>query len=87
MCFVKSPALRLSDGHGGGTIANPDFSVRLSSDPVGHSVHRSPCALHHTMCDVLRGNRRVFRHVPRRADRPSLSVVNAANAKPEREKY
>jgi len=39
------------------------------------------------MRDVLRGNRRAFRHVPRRADRPSLSAGNAANAKAEREKY
>ena len=39
------------------------------------------------MRDVLSGNRRAFRHVPRRADRPSLSAVNAANAKAEREKY
>jgi hypothetical protein len=39
------------------------------------------------MRDILRGNRRVFRHVPRRADRPSLSAVDTANAKAEREKY
>ena len=39
------------------------------------------------MRDVLRGNRRAFRYVPRRADRPSLNAVNAAHAKAEREKY
>jgi hypothetical protein len=39
------------------------------------------------MRDVLCGDRRVFRHVPRRADRPSLRAVNAANAEAEREKY
>jgi len=39
------------------------------------------------MRDVLRGNHRVFRHVPSRADRPGLRAVNAANAKAEREKY
>ena len=39
------------------------------------------------MRDVLRGNRRVFRHVPRRADRPSLNAVDAADANAERQKY
>ena len=39
------------------------------------------------MRDVLRGNHRAFRHVPGRADRPSLRAVDAANAKAEREKY
>ena len=58
--------------------------IRLWRERVDHSVHSSPCALHGTVRDVLSGNRRVFRHVPRRADRPSL---NAANANPQREKY
>ena len=57
---------------------------RLWRERVDHSVHSSPCALHHTVRDVLGGNRRTFRHVPRGADRPSL---DAANANPEREKY
>ena len=39
------------------------------------------------MRDVLGGNHRAFRHVPRRVDRPSLSDVNAVNAKTERQKY
>ena len=80
-------APRLSDSRIKGRTANRNSWVRLSSYPVDHSVHRSPCALYGTMRDVLRGNRRVFRHVPRRADRPSLSALNAANAKAEREKY
>ena len=58
--------------------------LRLWRERVDHSVHRSPCALHRTVRDVLSGNRRIFRHVPCRADRPSL---NAANANPQREKY
>ena len=55
----------------------------LGRERVDHSVHSSPCALHHTVRDVLRGNRRIFRHVPRRADRTSL---NAADANAQREK-
>jgi hypothetical protein len=58
--------------------------LRLWRERVDHSVHSSPCALDHTVRDVLRGNRRTFRHVPRRANRPSL---DAANANAEREKY
>jgi hypothetical protein len=65
----------------------PNSRVRLSSRPIDHGVHRSPCAPHHIVRDVLRGNRRALRHVPRRADRPSLNAVNAANAKAERKKY
>jgi hypothetical protein len=80
-------ASRVSDSRVKGKIANPNSWVRLSSHPVDHSVYRSPCALYCTMRDILRGDRRVFRHVPRRADRPSLSAVDAANAKAEREKY
>jgi hypothetical protein len=58
--------------------------LRLWRERVDHSVHSSPCALHRTVRDVLGGNRRIFRHVPRRADRPGL---NAAGANPQREKY
>lgn len=58
--------------------------IRLWRERVDHSTHGSPCALHHTVRDVLGGNRRIFRYVPRRANRPSLK---AANAKPQREKY
>lgn len=76
-----------SDGCVKEKIENPNSWVRLSSDPVGHSVHRSPGSLHYTMRDVLRGNRRVFRHVPRRTDRPSLNTLNVANAKADCEKY
>ena len=56
--------------------------IQLRRERVEHSVHSSPCVLHHTVCDVLGGNRRIFRYVPRRADRPSLK---AANANPQRE--
>ena len=63
-------------------LSSPAF--RLWGECVDHSVHGSPCALHHTVRDVLSGNRRIFRHVPRGAGRPSL---NAANANAEREKY
>jgi hypothetical protein len=65
----------------------PIRGVRLPSYRVNHSVHRSPCALHDTVRDVLSGNSRAFRHVPRRAGRPSLNAWNAANAKTECEKY
>jgi hypothetical protein len=51
--------------------------IRLWRERVDHSVHSSPCALHHAVRDVFSGNRRVFRHVPRRADRPSLNTANA----------
>jgi len=44
----------------------------LWRERVDHSVHSSPCALHRTVRDVLSGNRRTLRHVPRRANRPSL---------------
>jgi hypothetical protein len=54
---------------------------------VDHSVDRSPCASHGAVRDVFGGNYRAFRDVPRRADRPSLSDVNAADAETEREKY
>jgi hypothetical protein len=68
-------------------LRNPNSWVRLWSHRVDHSVDRSPCASHGAVRDVLGGNYRAFRHVPRRADRPSLSDVNAANAETEREKY
>ena len=58
--------------------------LRLWRERVDHSVHSSPCSLHRTVRDVLSGNRRIFRHVPRRASRPGL---NAAGANPQREKY
>ena len=61
--------------------------IRLWRECVDHSVDSSPCASHGAVRDILGGNRRAFRHVPRRADRPSLSAVNAANAKTEPEKY
>ena len=70
-----------------GRIANPNSWIQLSSHGVNHSVHRSPCALYRTVHNVLSGDRRVLRNVPRRADRPSLKAVNAANAEAEREKY
>ena len=57
--------------------------IRLGRERVDHCVDSSPCALHHTVRDVLSGNGCIFRHVPRRADRPSLE---AANAKSQREK-
>src|SRR5262245_49411744 len=58
--------------------------LRLRRECVDHSVHSSSCALHDAVRDVLSGDRRTFRHVPRRADRPRLK---AANADAEREKY
>ena len=58
--------------------------IGLGRERVDYRVHSSPCALHHAVRDVFRGNRRVFRHVPRRANRPGL---NAANANAQREKY
>ena len=85
--MLRLIASRLSDSRVKGKIANPNSWVRLSSHPVDHRVHRSPCALHRTVRDVLSGNRRAFRHVPRRAGRTSLSAVDAAHAKAEREKY
>jgi hypothetical protein len=66
------------------TVEVSSTGLRLWRERVDHSVHSSPCTLHRTVRDVLRGNRRAFRHVPRRANRPSL---NAANANPQREKY
>jgi len=77
-------AFRLSDSRVKGRIANRNWWARLPSHPVDHSVYRFPCALNCTMRDVLRGNRRVFRHVPSRTDRPGL---NAAGTNPQREKY
>ena len=70
-----------------GAIANPTSGIRLWSYRADYSVDRSPCASHGTVRNVLGGNHRAFRHVPRRVDRPSLSDVNAANTKTEREKY
>jgi hypothetical protein len=61
--------------------------IRLWRERIYHSVHGSPCASHGAVRDILCGNRRAFCHVLRRADRPSLSDVNAANAETEREKY
>ena len=85
--MLRLIALRPSDSRVKGRIANPNSWVRLWSYRVDHSVDRSPCASHGAVRDVLSGNYRAFRHVPRRADRPSLSAGNAANAKAEREKY
>jgi len=56
----------------------------LWRERVDHSVHSSPCAFHRTVRHVLSGNGRVFRHVLRGPDRPSL---NAADANSQREKY
>jgi hypothetical protein len=66
-----------------------NFSCRilLVRECVGNGVHRSPRALDHAVRNVLRGNRRVFGHVPCRARRPGLSALPAANAKSQREKY
>ena len=58
--------------------------LALWSERIDYGVYSSPCAFDGAVRDVLSGNRRIFRHVPRRADRPSL---NAANANPQREKY
>jgi hypothetical protein len=80
-------ALHLIDSRMAAAKALPESQgtgLRLWRERVDHSVHSSPCALHRTVRDVLSGNRRIFRYVPRRADRPSL---NAANANPKREKY
>ena len=56
----------------------------LWRERVDHSVHSSPCAFHRTVRHVLSGNGRIFRHVPRSVDRPSLK---AAETNAEREKY
>ena len=80
-------ALHLIDSRMAAAKALPEFSstgLRLWRERVDHSVHSSPCAVHRTMRDVLSGNRRIFRHVPRRADGSSS---NAANANAQREKY
>ena len=81
---------RLTDSRmtaGQKALLSQSLGLRLWRERVDHSVHSSPCALHRTVRDVLRGNRRAFRHVPRCADRPSLNARNAANAKADREKY
>jgi hypothetical protein len=80
-------AFRLTDRRmtaGRSTAEVSGRGIRLGRERIDHSVHSSPCALHYTVRDVLSGNRRIFRRVPRRADRPSL---NAANANTQREKY
>ena len=56
--------------------------LRLRRKVVDHSVHSSPCALHDTVRNVLSGDRRVFRHMSRRANRPRL---HASSANGERE--
>jgi hypothetical protein len=58
--------------------------IRLWRERIDYRVHSSPCTLRHTVGNVLSGNRRIFRYVLRGAGRPSLE---AANAKPQREKY
>ena len=81
---------RLTDSRmtaGQKALLSQSLGLRLWRERVDNSVHSSPCALHRTVRDVLRGNRRAFRHVPRCADRPSLNARNAANAKADREKY
>jgi hypothetical protein len=75
---------RQSSRGGKSTAEVSSTGLRLWREFVDHGVHSSPCAFHRTVRNVLRGNRRAFRHVPRCADRPSL---NAANANAEREKY
>jgi hypothetical protein len=80
-------ALRLADSRMTAAKMLPDVpgtGIRLWRKIVNHSVHSSSCAPHHAVRDVPGGNRRIFRYVPRRADWPSLE---AANAKPQREKY
>ena len=80
-------AIRLTDSHITAAEVLPKslaLEIRLWRDRVNNSVHSSSCAFHHTMRDVLCRNRCIFRHVPRRANRPGL---NAANANSQREKY
>jgi hypothetical protein len=50
---------------------------RLWSEETDYRVNGSSCALHGAMRDILRRNRGVLRHVPRGANRPSLSAANA----------
>ena len=52
----------------------PGDRLVLWSERIHYRVHSSPCAFHSAVRDVLRCNCRVFRHVPRRADRPSLNA-------------
>ena len=82
-------ALHHRQSYGGrrSTAGVSNMRPRLRRDFVDYRVHSSPCALHHTVRDVLSGNRRIFRYVLRRADRASLNAVNATNANAEREKY
>jgi hypothetical protein len=83
-------ALRLTDSRmtaGQKALLSQSLGLRLWRERVDYTVHRSSCALHSAVRDVLRGNRRAFRHVPGCADRPSLNALNAANAKAQREKY
>ena len=75
--MTAAKALPESQGH----------RVRLWRERIDHGVHSSPCALHRTVRDVLSGNRCIFRHGPRRADRPSLNAGDAADANAERQKY
>ena len=80
-------ALRLTNSRMTATKTLPESrapAVRLWRERVNSRVHSSPCALYHTVRDVLSGNRRIFRRVPRRAGRSSL---NAAHANAQREKY
>ena len=54
----------------------------LWGERVYDRVHRSSCAFHGAMRNILGCYRRIFRYVPRRANRPGL---NAANANSESE--
>ena len=77
--LLRLIALRLTDSRMGceNTAGVSSTGLRLRRERVDHSMDSSPCALDHTVRHVLSGNRRTFRHVPRRADRPSLNAANA----------
>ena len=65
------------------TVDNQSEEWRgLWSKRVYDRVHRSSCAFHGAMRNILGCYRRIFRYVPRRANRPGL---NAANANSESE--
>lgn len=64
--------------------AQPDSEecLRLSGEKTDYRVNGSSRTPHRAMCDILRSNRSVLRHVSRRANRARL---NATGTNGERE--
>jgi hypothetical protein len=77
LCFVQRQLARLSFYDGCRNGRTSDAHDSITAYGYKHNVRSSSCAFDHTVRDLLRGNRRIFRRVARRTNTPSLKTANA----------